>query len=211
MNNKKIDIFDLIMNIIIVIFEIIGFVVATRFSGGLAWAVYYTQLSNLLLLISSSLMIAYIIRKLSNGKQIPKGVNRFKFAATLSVTITFLVVIFILSGFSIQGLILNLTYNSMLYHHTIGPVLGILTFILFEKYDLNKGKDILIAMIFTIVYGFIAIILNALGVLRGPYFFLLVREQPIWQSILWFVFIYGMAYEIALFLRWLNIKLSLNK
>lgn len=54
-----------------------------------------------------------------------------------------------------------------------------------------------LAIIPTILYAVVLIILNAVGAVVGPYPFLMVRNQPIWASILWFVLIVGMGYAFV--------------
>ena len=210
MRTTKRDIFALILNIFLIIFECRGFFINSRIQG---WGclIFYTQLSNLILLISAIIYSIFLIVRIFANVKCPKWIDRFKFAGTTSVTITFLVVIFILSGYTLEGLKANLFDILSIYHHNICPILGIITFIFFEKHDLSKVKDVFIALIFTFLYGGVAIVLNAIGFIRGPYFFLLVREQPIILSIFWFILIYAMAFGIGAGLRVLNKKCSVYK
>ena len=59
-------------------------------------------------------------------------------------------------------------------------------------------------MIPTIIYAAVMIVLNLLKVLRGPYPFLYVYEQPIYMSVIWAVAILALTYILGLILRVLN-------
>jgi len=65
-----------------------------------------------------------------------------------------------------------------------------------------------IALIPTIIYGIVALLLNILKVMDGPYPFLKVYQQPFFISIPWALIMIGGAYLIALGLHSLSNKLS---
>ena len=65
-----------------------------------------------------------------------------------------------------------------------------------------------LAMVPTLLYGVVAIILNVLRVWHGPYPFLYVYEQPVWLTAVWVVVILGAAFLIALLLRVVNCRLN---
>lgn len=204
MNSKKKK--ALILNIIIVVFEIIAFLLQRGIN-----IVYYTQDSNLLALISSSIFVVYNLINLKNEKYVlPKWVGIFKYITTCSLLLTFLVVVFILSG-SLSGLVILLGYGSMLFHHTLCPILAVISFICYEEYDLDNVKDNLNAVSFTIFYAIVIMILNIQRIVKGPYPFLYVYEQPVWATILWVIVILSGAFELAYFLRKSNRKVLNRK
>jgi hypothetical protein len=94
----------------------------------------------------------------------------------------------------------------MLFTHTLCPLLALASFALLE-HDRVSSKDIPAAMIFTLAYATIMIILNIAKVVVGPYPFLMVYNQPIWASILWCVGILGGAAVLT----WGIIKLRRHK
>ncbi|MBQ7927940.1 MAG: hypothetical protein IJ287_04270 [Methanobrevibacter sp.] len=195
MNSKNINI---IINLVIAILEIIGFILVFSELGITSFE-YYTEDSNLLLLISSIIFLIYI----SKNKELPKWFESFRFIAVVSTTLTLIIVLTVLSWTTDLGLYHLLFNGSMLYHHTLCPVLAILSFVLLEKYEtINTVKG----LYFTIIYAVIMIILNVLKIVEGPYPFLMVYKQPIFHSILWTVVILAITYAIALILKKVNEK-----
>ena len=197
MENKKIA---LILNLSIIILSIIGFKLAFE-TIGIETFTYYTEDSNLLLLIASCIFSIYLFFDID----IPNWLKDLKYTATVSVTITLLVVLFVLSWMLPNGLIYLLTYKSMLYHHTLCPILAIISFICFENYNLKETR-IIKSLYFTAIYAIILISLNILKIVNGPYPFLKVYMQPFWISIMWIVVIFGFAYIIAYILKKLKEK-----
>lgn len=195
MNSKSVN---LTVNILIVILEIIGFILVFR-ELGIASLEYYTEDSNLLLLASSIIFIIF----LSKNEELPSWFKSFRFVAVVSTTLTLIIVLTVLSWTTDLGLYHLLFNGSMLYHHTLCPVLAILSFAFVEKYDnLNAIKG----LYFTLIYAIVMIALNVLKIVEGPYPFLLVYKQPVLHSILWTVIIFAITYTIALILKKVNGK-----
>lgn len=191
------------LNILIIIFEIIGFVLAIK-NMGYGFIKYYTQDSNLIVLVSAIIYLVYMV----TNKEIPSFVRWFKFTGVVSITVTFLVVIMVLSWTMEGGISRMLFSDSMLFHHTICPILAIISFVFFEKYDFKKYKDVIRTVYFTLIYAFILIILNVLRIVSGPYPFLMVYNQPLLVSILWGVLIIGGTFIIAFILKRANMKFN---
>ncbi len=205
MRRQKIS---LALNLLIIFLEMIGFVFAFSNHGWSA-LIYYTELSNILLFVAAMFYVCYTVWDLQGQKiKMPRYVPLLKYAATLSVAITFIVVITVLSWATKYSLWTLLTQQSMLFHHTLCPILGILSFLFFEKYRFKKS-DALIAMSFTLLYAVVAIFFNLIGELVGPYPFLMVYAQPWWASLLWCIVILGGAYALARLLRWAQKKLTM--
>ena len=188
-----------IINILIIIMELFAFLVCYKESG-FACFKYYTQDSNLFLMFTSLL---YVISLLICDKKIPHFVSLLKYAATTSVVITFLTVVTILAPV-MGGYKAMLLDGTMLIHHLICPIFGFVTFVFFEKHNLNGLKDALISMIFTCLYGIIAVTLNVLKIMDGPYPFLKVYDQTILMSIFWLILMMGSSYLITVLIGNLN-------
>ena len=183
---KKMDIY---LNVLIIILEIIGLVISIKALGGKVFQ-YYTQDSNLFLLLTS---IIYLITYNKDKKVISK----LKYGATLSVLITFIIVITVLKptmGLSYHWLLLE---DANLFYHTLCPILAVITFLFFDKVEVKGFKDNMYALIFTFIYTVIFVILNILKIVEGPYAFLLVYKNPLWQTIMWFIIIEGGAFLLA--------------
>ena len=195
MNYKNINI---IINLAIVILEIIGFILVFR-ELGISSFEYYTEDSNLLLLISYSIFLIFLIQ----NKELPSWFKSLRFAAIVSTTLTLIIVLTVLSWTTDFGLHHLLFKGSMLYHHTLCPILAILSFVLLEKYD---NLNTVHGLYFTIIYAIIMIILNILKIVEGPYPFLLVYNQPAIHSIIWLIVILAITYAIAFILKKVNGK-----
>ena len=189
---------NITINLLMVILEIIGFVLVFK-ELGIASLEYYTEDSNLLLMISSIILLIYI----SKNKEQPSWFKSFRYIAIVSTTLTLIIVLTVLTGTTDFGLYYLLFHESMLYHHTLCPVLAVLSFIFVERYD---NLQTIHGIYFTAIYGIIMISLNALKIVEGPYPFLLVHNQPIIHSIIWTVLIFAITYVIALILKKVNGK-----
>ena len=187
------------LSIIIIILEIIALIVCYN-SFGINLA-YYTIDSNIFLLISTILYLLTI-------NNVPKIVQLLKYSSTLSVFITFLVVVFVLYpmyNFNFQFLFLD---GPNLYMHVLCPVLALISFIFFDSNEIeNSLKNNLRSLYFTIIYAIILISLNILNVVSGPYPFLKVNQQSPLMSVFWIVLILGGALILSkalLFLKDMN-------
>lgn len=205
MQEKQVTKLALTVNFLIIILEIIGFALAIQ-SLKFDTVIYYTEESNFLCLIASALFCIYVISK----KDMPKWLSVFKYISTLSVTVTLIVVLFVLSWMTPIGLFNLLTAESMLYHHTLCPLLAIISFIFLEKYEFSK-KDVVRSLYFTFIYAVVMISLNILKVVDGPYPFLRVHLQPVWATVMWVIIIFALAYVLATGLKKLNERFCLKK
>lgn len=167
---------------------------------------FYTQLSNLLALFVSLAYVIEAVPRLKKGKTAPSGaVRALGYAAVCMLTVTFLVVLFILPGMTKAGGLKHLLfYGSMLYMHFLCPAISLLGFLLFEKEPPLTNKHLLIALMPTFLYAAVTITLNLLKLMHGPYPFLYVYEQPVYMSVIWFLIVVGGAVAIA----WILKKLS---
>ena len=137
----------------------------------------------------------------------PKWLKIFKYATTICLTVTFLVVLFVLApmyGFNYNYLLLK---DGLLYQHLICPILCLISFFFFDDMDKLSLKDNLKGLSFTFIYGIVLVILNILEVVKGPYPFLMVKEQSIFASFIWFIVIDGLAFLISWGIRMLKNKL----
>ncbi len=194
-----------LMNLAIFSGEAVGFGFSISEMGTNLF-VYYTELSNILALIASGAYCVSSVMALTRGCCMPFWVHVLRYVANAAVTLTMLVVLFVLIP-TLGDPLWLLFSGSMLFHHTLCPILSVLSFLLFEKeHSRNlKMKHTLYAMIFTAVYGIVFIILNICKAFVGPYPFLHVYEQPVYMSVVWCVVIFGGAYLIC-FLTYLGNK-----
>lgn len=190
MNKKKIAI---ILNIVLVIAEVIGLVSSISQEHRLM-VEYYTIDSNVITFISSILFLLFYGKK--------EFVKDLRFISTGCLTVTMLVVIFILTPmYSFDYKLLMFTGNFFVFH-TLCPMISIVSYIFFEEG--TKKKNLVFYM--TLLYGITLILLNVLKVVVGPYPFLMVYNQTVWMSILWCVIILGLSEAIGLGIHTLNRK-----
>lgn len=194
------------LNLLLVVFELIGFRLSFA-RNGFGLLQYYTEDSNLLALVVCALSAVYQFRCLRTGRALPSFVGTLKYIAVCCLTVTFLVVVFVLSpsvsAAGQPGFRLMLLTDSMLYMHLLCPVLAFVSFVFFDTLTLPAGRAVRIALIPTVIYAIISTALNIARVLYGPYPFLHVYEQPVWLSCVWIAVIVGGAGLIAWLLwRW---------
>ena len=185
------------LNISIILMEIIGFILNFCESGRVA-VEFYTEQSNILALISSSIFLFFLLTK----KATPKWVVWLKYISTLGLAVTFLVTVTILTPMYEFRYDYLLFHNALLFQHTLCPIAGVICFVFFDKIEKLSLKDVFISLVWTIFYAALMIILNILGVIRGPYPFLRVMEQPVLVSIIWVIVIFGMAFLLSSGIRW---------
>ena len=147
MNKKDLKV-SLIINSIIVILVLLGIIfMMTGFKfmantetlslTGLELFRYYTVDSNAFVGIASLLFIIYEILIINNKKkEIPKYVYILKYMGTVAVTLTFIVTMFYLAP-TYGSNFWFLYQNSNLFFHLIVPILSFVSYVFFEKIDLN--------------------------------------------------------------------------
>lgn len=184
----------LILNIAILVMEIYAFIKEFYYNKLEAFK-YYTNLSNLFALIASALFIIFF----RNNYEWVKGL---RLIATVMLAVTLIVVITIL--IPSNGFVKMVLRGQLMFFHVLCPIISIISFVFFESIPKLPTYWSYIAVIPTILYGAIAIILNIKKVWDGPYPFLKVYKQPIYMSIIWAVVIMGGAFGIGALLRYLN-------
>ena len=142
---------DIIIHALIIILEVLGFIRAIRHEGRLAIE-FYTDLSNLMALITSVLYLVFY------NKQ-NKFINSLYFVTATMLMITLLVVIFVLGpmyNFDYRWLILQGSHFIM---HLVCPLLFISVYLFHKKRNDNKYLPVIV----TLVYGIVLITLNLLN------------------------------------------------
>ena len=187
---------DIIIHALIIILEVLGFIRAIRHEGRLAIE-FYTDLSNLMALITSVLYLVFYKRQ-------NKFINSLYFVTATMLTITLLVVIFVLGpmySFDYKWLVLQGSHFIM---HLVCPLLFISVYLFHKKRNDNKYLPVIV----TLVYGIVLITLNLLKVVDGPYPFFRVYNQSIFISILWGILLLSVSLVISMLLIKLNNKIN---
>lgn len=169
----------IIVNLLLVFLELIALVHdCTVFGMGLfKW---YTVDSNVLQLVVSILVVCYYMK----GKELPGNVTLLHFISAVGLSITFLIAAFVLAPEG--GIRYYFIENVAPINHLIGPALSIISLLFLEKTKKQPLHIMIWPMAATLIYGVICLVLNALRILDGPYFFLQVHEQPVSVVVMWF-------------------------
>ena len=215
MKRKTQLLFTLILNIVLVILACIGAVMSAISHGTVPTSiVFYTQDSNIFLGIASLFYVIAAVRALrSRTYEIPQWVQNLKYYATCCVTMTLVVVVFILAPLVTDrgGLYWIMLTGSMLYQHFLSPVIAILGFALIEKQPSLPFRATWKALIPTLIYALFLYPLNIAGIVDGPYPFLQVGSMSLGMSVLWFFALLALAYVLAWLVWLLNRKIPFVK
>ena len=206
------------LDLVIVVLEITGFVINFPFER-FRMVRFYTQDSNFFTMIACLIQLIYVLPRLRKQGQIafPRWITVLKFISAGTLFITFLIVITVLAPadcvqkyHSLFGYYNMCIYGSRLYHHTICPILTVLGFLFLDEAEGLKKTDPLYILGYTLIYGIILLLLNYYYVVRGPYAFLHVHEQPWYITLLWGIILMGVAYGTGWLMLSGNRKLSLS-
>ena len=193
--NREKRLCAILCNTVIVMLEVVAAVITTA-ALGVTQFQYYTQDSNYFAMIVSILFLVIACRT-DREKPLPQWVVLLRYMATCLLSVTFLVVIFILSPIGgINGYYTLLFTGSMPFEHLLCPLLSFFSLILFEEPPKLKSAS-LFALIPTLLYAAVAVPLNVAKIWHGPYPFFYVYEQPWWQSVLFALIIPIGAYMVA--------------
>ena len=167
---------------------------------------YYTVCSNLFALLTSVICLYFNVKCLMGLRFfIPSWAKVLKYLSTCTLMVTLFIVIFVLVplyGGGTETLIYFLFTGEMLYHHLLCPLFALASFVWIDEGSFAGERRLpLLAVAPTLLYGVIVTVLNVVGVVYGPYPFLRVTTQPLWQSALWYPAILLLAYVLA-FLVW---------
>ena len=196
-----------VANVVLVAIE--AWALGTRFLAvGVGTFVFYTQCSNALSMVAGACTLVQLMRNAS----ISPGVRRLKFVSCCTQTITFLVVLLVLTpmlNHAGQDGWKQMFWDSCrMVTHLFGPVLTVASWLLADgRAALCNGDpvpsnaDLRISLVPTLAYGLVAYTCNILRWWDGPYPFLQVWNQPIWLSVLWFVVLLASAWGIARLLQ----------
>lgn len=121
---------------------------------------YFTTLSNIFVAIAAAVLVAIHIRNAARDVyDVPKWAITLKYIATVSVTVTFLTVVFFLAPITALGgksYFLLFEGNQFILHF-LSPVMAIVSFIFFDGWEKLPFKSTFLTVIPTIIYSFVYI------------------------------------------------------
>lgn len=202
MYDRRRDTVVFVLNAVLVVMELFS-IYMSSVNHGLSMLRFYTEDSNILALIICSLYLVFLFRRIKTGRMIPGWIIKAKYISVCCLFLTFMIVIIVLAPMTgAEGYALFMFAGSMLYHHTLCPVLAVLSFIFAECDGYVTLRDNVTALVPTVIYGITLVVLNGKGVVKGPYPFLDVNSQSVLMTAGWILVIYGINYLLAFIVRW---------
>ena len=191
-------------NILISVFSFNGICMSIR-NSGLQMLQYYTVDSNILALAAS----VYCLYCGYKGEY--KRGLLIKYISVCCVMVTFLVAAAVLAPMQrmpgstyLASLLHFTTQGDFLYMHLLVPWISFLSFVMIDPAMNSSWSVTLKALLPTIIYGTVTVVLNLCNIMHGPYPFLMVHEQSLVMSILWIAVILLIAWAAAAAARLLN-------
>ena len=162
---------DLVLNILIVVTT--AWAVAQNFTGRSAALFgnadfrcfrYFTTDSNVIAAVASLLVLPWNVMQLKNpDKELPRGLMIYKFATTVSVTVTLLTVVFFLCPTSYArigaGAIDAFFGGDLFVLHFSTPVLAVLSAVVLERQPTLELRHALWGLAPTVVYSVVYVVM----------------------------------------------------
>ncbi len=200
-NNKL----AILCNSVMIIFTCVGLYMSIQESDIF---LHFTNDINILLSVSN---IVYILTLLIKKDVAFIGLL-LRYMATACLVLIFIATFYLASTIEtnyVEGLKFYLTDKSFLFFNLLNPIISVVSFTRFEgDRRLNKKKTIYLAMLPTLLYGIVLVILNLTNTVVGPYPFLMVNANAPLVSIICMIVILVLNYLIARFILLFNQKHS---
>lgn len=201
-HDRKRDVVIFVLNTVLVVMELFS-IYMSSVNHGLSMLRFYTEDSNIFALIICILYLVFLFRRIKTGRMIPVWIIKAKYISVCCLFLTFMIVIIVLAPMTgAEGYALFMFAGSMLYHHTLCPLIAVISFIFAEGDGYVTLRDNLMALVPTVIYGITLVILNGKGIVKGPYPFLDVNSQTVLMTMGWILVIYGINYLLAFIVRW---------
>lgn len=180
---------QIISNIIIIILELIGL---RKRSGGFEWKmfVYYTQLSNAVALMASAIFLV-------TAGSVAAVYLRYLASVMLIMTAFVTACILVPMGGGLRKMLFS---GSGLYHHTLCPILSVISYIFWEPHVTSPYAWLLPSFV-TLAYGIILMMMNWLRKVDGPYPFFRVHNQSRLATVAWTIVLFGAISFFAILLN----------
>lgn len=170
---------------------------------------YYTNISNYFVLVVEAIILAETVKRVCLGERegYAKKLTTFRFMTVIMISVTFLVVIFLLKSPLTADYWLDV--GNMSYHF-LAPLLFILDYILFAEKRTVTVLAPLYSLIIPLIYvGYVFVLGAAIPNFEYPYFFLNVSKIGYGGVIAWVAIL--LAVFVALgYLLWLWNRISIT-
>lgn len=184
-----------LLNAFVVILEAVAFFEALS-ERGASVLTYYTELANALAFFAS---LCFCVAALVWRGGIPHPVRVLRYLSVAMLSLVVLVVLFVLSPLlgGADGARILFFDGTMFYFHLLCPALSALSFFLYEGGAPLARHHTLLALVPTVLYASVLLLLNANSVLSGPYPFFMIYDIPPILTVLIATFLLGCAFLSA--------------
>lgn len=165
---------------------------------------FYTNSSNVLAMIVCAICAVTGAVCLIFGIDMPRWAQVLRYVAACCLMVTFIIAACVLvpldPGATFKGFMLE---GGNLYVHTLCPLLLLASYLISGGEPLTV-KHAAIAIIPTVIYGTVTLIMIAKRVYLAPYFFFRIYAQPWYETVKWMSIIVGGNFIVS----WLLTKMQ---
>ena len=163
-----------------------------------AWMLrFYTQSSNVLAMFVCAACAVREAVCLVRGCALPGWSQLLRYVSACCLMVTMIVAACILvpmnPGESFRGFMLE---GGLLYLHTVCPLVMLAGCLIAGGKPLG-AQHALIAVLPTLAYGIITLVMNAKRIYSGPYFFFRIYQQPWHHTVMWMAVIMGGNFVVS--------------
>ena len=195
-------------NAAVVVLEIWGIIVTISYNGVGGAFIYYTNCANVLAAVACAVCLVGEVRALRGGRGPGRGAAWLKFAGACCLLMTFFVVVFVLvpmlNNAGYDGARLMFTDKARLVTHLIAPLLVVPSYVIFEADRTMTVRQSLVGFYPTLAYAMLAYVCNIARVWDGPYPFFQVYNMELWETLIWFVVLFVLAFGLCQIPRFLS-------
>ena len=206
---------SIILNSLIIILELFALIeILFRFLPNdtpFVWyysLTYYTNLSNIFLLITSIASLICEIRNINNTL-----LMKLRYASIIAMLVTFITVYFFIIVTKNVKLGFAFRESMWLFTHTICPLLGFLSYVFLDVKEEVKIHDVLYPIAFTTLYTVLIVVIHLCNG-RMPYISDFSSEvlkiNTLWIALIGFIEVI-VTFLLALLLRFISNKVNKKK
>ncbi len=201
--NQQRLVLSIVLNIAFIAAEVWAFITLFKDFG---WSLIqqFGMLSNIVAVIASLVGLVFTVLALLKGDSfIPMTVKFVKYIAATAMALTFVMILFLLAPrAAFDGDSFFAYYAFPLFiTNLICPVLSIVDFIFLSPSERLEGYHFIMTLLPAVIYMIVLFILNGIGTVQGPYYFLEIKSYPVIVNILMFIVVTVLDVTVAYILR----------
>jgi hypothetical protein len=199
--SRKRMIIAIVVNVLVFALEVYAMYRGIKKNGPFGNFIFYTECSNLFAGIVCAACAVAEMRALRTGGELGRTLRWLKYMASCVLLMTLFVVTFVLvpmlENAGYPGFYMMYIDGVKLVTHLGAPLVVTISYVLFEAVRAMTFKQSLVGFAPTLLYAAVAYPCNILRLWDGPYPFFQVWNMPVWQSILWFVALFILAFSLC--------------